>query len=71
LLSLIVVLVALVIGATAGWYVVVRVFELAWAPDWAVVAMTLMASVLVTLGIGLLGSLPALRARPADALREL
>ncbi|MDB5709671.1 MAG: hypothetical protein JWL96_1741 [Sphingomonas bacterium] len=71
LLSLIVVLVALVIGATAGWYVVVRVFELAWAPDWAVVAMTLTASVLVTLGIGLLGSLPALRARPADALREL
>ena len=71
LLSLIVVLVALVIGATAGWYVVVRVFELAWAPDWAVVAMTLTASVLVTLGIGLLGSLPALRARPAEALREL
>ncbi|MDB5673536.1 MAG: hypothetical protein JWM65_518 [Sphingomonas bacterium] len=71
LLSLIVVLVALVIGATAGWYVVVRVFELAWAPDWVVVAMTLTASVLVTLGIGLLGSLPALRARPAEALREL
>jgi putative ABC transport system permease protein len=71
LLSLIVVLVALVIGAIAGWYVVVRVFELAWAPDWPVVALTLAASVLVTLGIGLLGSLPALRARPAEALREL
>jgi putative ABC transport system permease protein len=50
---------------------VVRVFELAWAPDWPVVALTLAASVLVTLGIGLLGSLPALRARPAEALREL
>ncbi|HSI18689.1 MAG TPA: FtsX-like permease family protein [Sphingomonas sp.] len=71
LLSLIVVLVALVIGAIAGWYVVVRVFALAWAPDWPVVALTLAASVLVTLGIGLLGSLPALRARPAEALREL
>jgi len=71
LLSLVVVLVALLVGASAGWYVVVRVFELAWAPDWAIVALTLAASVLVTLGIGVLGSLPALRARPAEALREL
>lgn len=71
LLSMIVVLIALVMGTSAGWFVVVRVFELAWAPDWAVVAMTVAAGVLVTLGIGLLGSLPALRARPADALREL
>jgi putative ABC transport system permease protein len=71
LLSMIVVLIALLTGAGAGWFVVVRVFELAWAPDWGVVAMTMAAGVLVTLGIGLLGSLPALRARPADALREL
>ncbi|MES2042613.1 MAG: FtsX-like permease family protein [Pseudomonadota bacterium] len=71
LLSAIVVLIALLMGASAGWFVVVRVFELAWAPDWGVVAMTMAAGVLATLGIGLLGSLPALRARPADALREL
>ena len=71
LLSLIVVLVALIVGASAGWFVVVQVFELAWAPDWAVVAMTLAASVAVTLGIGVVGSLPALRAKPAEALREL
>lgn len=71
LLSLIVVSIALAFGASAGWFVVARIFELPWMPDWAVAAMTLAASVLVTLGIGLLGSLPALRARPAEALREL
>jgi len=71
LLSLIVVLVALAVGAGAGWFVVVRVFELAWAPDWGVVAVTLAAAVAVTLGIGVIGSLPALRAKPAEALREL
>ena len=71
LLSLIVVSIALAVGAGAGWFVVARIFELPWVPDWAVVAMTLASSVLVTLGIGLLGSLPALRARPAEALREL
>lgn len=70
-LSVIVIFVALAVGATGGWYVVVKVFELPWAPDWIVVAATLAAGVIVTLGVGVVGSLPALRARPAEALREL
>ena len=71
LLSLVLIIVALVMGSAAGWFVVVRLFDLAWAPRYYVVALTLAASVIVTLGTGLAGSVPALRARPAEALREL
>jgi len=64
-------LVALAIAAGAGWYLVVRVLDLEWAPDWWVVIATLAAGALVTLIIGLLGAWPALAARPARALRTL
>jgi putative ABC transport system permease protein len=70
LLGLLLAGVALAIGAGAGWYVIVQVFDLPWAPDWSVIALTLAASILVTLGIGVLGSLPVLNVRPALALRD-
>jgi putative ABC transport system permease protein len=70
-LALIVSAVAFALGALSGWYVVVKVLELEWAPDWSIVAATLGAGALVTLLLGLLGSLPALAARPARALRTL
>ncbi|HEX8620485.1 MAG TPA: FtsX-like permease family protein [Allosphingosinicella sp.] len=70
-LALVVALVALGLGSAAGWWVVVRIFELDWAPDWATVAATLALGAFVTLALGLLGSLPALAARPARALRAL
>jgi putative ABC transport system permease protein len=71
ILSLVLVAVALAMGTGAGWYVVTRVFEIAWAPRWDVVAGTLAVAIAMTLGTGIAGSLPALRARPAEALREL
>ncbi|HEY7809090.1 MAG TPA: FtsX-like permease family protein [Allosphingosinicella sp.] len=71
ILALIVSGLALALGGGAGWYVVVEVLELEWAPDWAVVGATLGLGALVTLALGLLGSLPALAARPARALRSL
>jgi putative ABC transport system permease protein len=70
-LALVVSLVALALGSAAGWWVVVGIFELDWAPDWATVAGTLALGAGVTLALGLLGSLPALAARPARALRTL
>jgi putative ABC transport system permease protein len=70
-LALIVSAVAFALGAASGWYVVVEILELDWAPDWAVVALTLAVGALVTLLLGLVGSLPALAARPARALRSL
>ena len=69
LLSLILALVALAIGAGAGWFVVTQVLDLPWAPDWAIVGATLAAACAATLGVGLLGSIPVLRTRPAEALR--
>jgi putative ABC transport system permease protein len=70
-LALIVSAVAFALGAGAGWYVVTQVLELEWAPDWTVIGLTLAAGAIVTLVLGLLGSLPALAARPARALRTL
>ena len=70
-LAIIVSTIALGVGAIAGWYVVTQTLSLAWAPDWAVVFATLGAGAVLTLGLGLAGSLPALSARPARALREL
>ena len=69
LLSLVLVGIALAVGGSAGWYVVVHVFKLPWAPDPAIVAATL--ALAMTVAIGLSGSIPALRARPAETLREL
>lgn len=70
-LAAIVAAIAFVLGVAAGWYVVVEVLELDWAPDWTVIALTLAAGALVTMALGLIGALPALAARPARALRAL
>ena len=71
LLGMILALVALAVGAGAGWYVITQVFDLAWGPDWGIVGLTLAGGALLTFAIGLIGSLPVLAARPAQALRTL
>ena len=71
LLSAILAAVALAVGGIAGWYVVTRVFALHWAPATLTIAGTLATSVMITLAVGTLSSLPALRARPAQGLHEL
>ena len=63
--------IALGLGAGAGWYVVTRVLELPFAPDWAIVIATLAGGVALIVAIGLAGAWPALAARPARALRDL
>jgi putative ABC transport system permease protein len=64
-------LVAFALGIGAAWYVIVEVFTFTWAPDWWVVLGTLAGGAVLTLGIGLLGSLPLLSLRPAQALRRV
>jgi putative ABC transport system permease protein len=71
LLSVLLAAIALAVGGGAGWYVVTRVFTLEWAPDAMTVAATLAAAIALTLGVGVIGSLPALRAKPAQGLRDL
>ncbi|MFM7028931.1 MAG: ABC transporter permease [Chakrabartia sp.] len=63
--------VALVLGSLAGWVVTTRIFQLDWTPDWPVVGATILAGGFGTLLFGLMGALPVLRARPAEALRTL
>lgn len=71
LLALMLAALALGLGTLAAWYVITGVFEFRWAPDWGVVLATLGVGSLLTLGIGLIGSLPVLSVRPAQALRRL
>ena len=71
LLAVALALVALVLGSTVAWLVMVQMFEFAWLPDWPRVIAVLGAGLLLVLGFALAGSLPLLRAKPAQALREL
>ena len=71
ILATILSLVALAIGSLAGWYVVTSIFELEWAPDWAIVIGTIAAGGAGTLILALIGALPVLSARPSEALRAL
>jgi putative ABC transport system permease protein len=71
LLAVLLTAVSLALGLAGAWFVIVRVFEFAWSPDWTVVLGTLLAGIVLTLGIALLSSLPLLRLRPATALRSL
>jgi putative ABC transport system permease protein len=71
LLAIMLALVALALGSIAAWFVIVRIFEFSWSPDWLVVLATLGGGALLTLGIGLAGSIPLLSVRPASALRQL
>lgn len=71
LLAAVLAALAFALGAGAAWFVIVQLFEFTWAPDWGVVAATLLGGAAVTLGIGLAGSIPLMSVRPASALRQL
>jgi putative ABC transport system permease protein len=71
LLAAVLALVALVLGGAIGWMVITLLFDFDWLPDWPRVLAVLGAGLVLVLGFALAGSLPLLRARPAQALREL
>lgn len=71
LLALAVSLLALGLGAAGSWFVMVQIFDFGWRPDWVAVLGTLVGGAALTLGIGLLGSIPLMSVRPASALRKL
>lgn len=70
-LASVVAIVALLLGVSGAWFVVTQIFDFVWAPGWAVVALTLLGGIVVTLAVGLLANWPVLSARPAQALRQL
>ena len=63
--------VALALGAGLGWVVIVELFEFDWLPHWPTVLAVLTAGLALVLAFALAASLPLLRAKPAQALREL
>ena len=70
-LSLLLAGVALMLGSGIGWLVVVQLFEFDWLPDWSRVLGVLGVGLALVITFALAGSLPLLRAKPAQALREL
>ena len=71
LLALVLAGIALVLGTGTAWLVVVKLFEFDWLPDWSIVLATLGFGLVLVIAFALAASLPLLRARPAQALREL
>jgi len=71
LLAGVLALVALGLGGGLAWVVITQLFEFDWLPDWGEVLGVLGLGVALVLGFALAGSLPLLRAKPAQALREL
>jgi len=71
LIALALALVALAMGAGLGWVIITQLFEFDWLPDWPRIAAVLGLGLAMVLAFALGGSLPLLRAKPAQALREL
>ena len=63
--------VALALGMGIAWGIVTQLFEFDWLPDWPTVLAVLAAGIVLVVAFALAGSLPLLRAKPAQALREL
>ncbi len=70
-LAALVSLIAFAVGALGGWIVVTETLGLEWDPDWWQVAATIAVGGISVIALGLIGSLPALAARPAQVLRTL
>lgn len=71
LLAGVLALVALGLGGGLAWVVITQLFEFDWLPDWGEVLGVLGLGIGLVLAFALAGSLPLLRAKPAQALREL
>lgn len=63
--------VALGLGSLTAWLVITQLFEFDWLPDWGEIFAVLGLGLVVVLTFAVGGSLPLLRAKPAQALRAL
>ncbi len=71
MLALLLAGVALALGSALAWVIVTQLFEFDWLPDWGTVLAVLGFGLALVLAFALAGSLPLLKAKPAQALREL
>ncbi len=63
--------VALLLGAGLAWLIIVQLFEFDWLPDWPRIFAVLGGGLLLVLVFAFGASLPLLRAKPAQTLRNL
>jgi len=71
ILAAVLAVVALGLGSGLAWLVVTQLFEFDWLPNWTEVLAVLGGGLAFVLLFALAGSLPLLRAKPAQALRSL
>ena len=71
ILAAVLAIVALGLGSGLAWLVVTQLFEFDWLPNWTEVLAVLGGGLAFVLLFALAGSLPLLRAKPAQALRSL
>ncbi len=71
LIAALLALVALGLGSGLAWVIITQLFEFDWLPAWGEVLAVLGLGLVMVLAFALGGSLPLLRAKPAQALREL
>ena len=69
-LGIIVGLVALGLGSLAGYVVVTMVMDMAYTPQWPTMISTILASIVITVGFGLMGTWKTLGAKPMAVLRN-
>jgi putative ABC transport system permease protein len=70
-LALALAVVALGLGSLLAWLVITQLFEFDWLPDWSEIFAVLGMGLAVVMAFAIGGSLPLLRAKPAQALRAL
>ncbi|MEL7445063.1 MAG: FtsX-like permease family protein [Pseudomonadota bacterium] len=71
LIALLLAFVALGLGSGLAWIIITQLFEFDWLPDWGEVIAVLGLGLGLVIAFALGGSLPLLKAKPAQALREL
>ncbi len=71
ILALILAVVALGLGSGLAWLVITQLFEFDWLPNWWEVLAVLGGGLGFVMVFALAGSLPLLKAKPAQALRAL
>lgn len=63
--------VALLLGTGLAWAIITQLFEFDWLPDWPRILAVLGAGLVLVLAFAFAASLPVLRAKPAQTLRNL
>ena len=62
---------ALLLGTGLAWAIITQLFEFDWLPDWPRILAVLGAGLVLVLTFAFAASLPVLRAKPAQTLRNL